>query len=136
MTHDYSWPLVRDILRDGPEPHRPALPAWDDVDRALVAAIRACPLALVVLLGAVDAPRMAEGIYVLNEGGPSTLDVVIAVGHADRTVGCHFTSGLEPRLRATIDALFGEAHGVLAGGDLGAALRAVAAAITQVRAEA
>jgi hypothetical protein len=38
------------------------------------------------VLVAANAEDIARTVYVVNEGGPSTLDAVIALGHLDRSV--------------------------------------------------
>ena len=70
---------------------RPALSddEWREIDFALEASTARtarCGWRVTIVLVAANAEDIATAVYVVNEGGPPTLDVVIALGHMDHLV--------------------------------------------------
>jgi len=134
-TEYYSWgihPLA--FALGNCTPARPALSEreWRDIDGALVgstARAARCGWRVTVVLVAADAETMARGVYVINEGGPPTLDAVIAIGHADRSVSWCVDSDIARDNAVPLKAMVDAAQHALDRGSLGDALLSVAAAL-------
>jgi hypothetical protein len=134
MSEVYTWGghdgLFYFVTRR--EPRRPAM-EWGDIDRALDGALAECALKVLVALAPRDAESLAQTIYVTLEGGESTVDAVIAVGHADQSVGWCVTDTLVAPNRSTLDVLQGEVSSALRDVDLATALMCIAAHIRRLR---
>ena len=112
---------------------RPALREheWREIDRALEASTARtarCGWRVTIVLVAADAEKIATAVYVVNEGGPATLDVVVALGHEDRSVSCCVDSRIARDHAVHLDALTGAVWRALDRGSLADALRSIAAA--------
>jgi hypothetical protein len=112
---------------------RPALDAWPEIDRALDAATEACVVKATVVLVPTEAEKTARGVYVVNEGGPPTIDLVVAVGYVDRTVSMTYTEGFVDGEQPALQTMLDQVWQALQRDDLADALRAVAAGVAGTR---
>jgi hypothetical protein len=113
---------------------RPALSEheWREIDCALEASTARtarCGWRVTIVLVAANAENIATAVYVVNEGGPPTLDVVIALGHIDHSVSCCVDSSIARDHAVQLKALTDAARRALDRGSLADALRSIAAAL-------
>jgi hypothetical protein len=112
---------------------RPALSEheWHEIDCALQASMTRtarCGWRVTIVLVAANAEDVARVVYVVNEGGPPTLDAVIALGHMDRSVSSCVDSRIARDYAVPLNALLGAARRALDRGSLADALRSIATA--------
>lgn len=112
---------------------RPALSEheWREIDCALKASMARtarCGWRVTIVLVAANAEDIATAVYVVNEGGPPTLDVVIALGHMDHSVSWCVESRIARDHAVQLKALSDAAWRALDRGSLADALRSIAAA--------
>ena len=113
---------------------RPALSEheWREIDCALEASTgrtARCSWRVTIVLVAANAEDMATAVYVVNEGGPPTLDVVIALGHMDHSVSSCVDSRIARDHAVQLKAITDAARRALDRGSLADALRSIAAAL-------
>ena len=113
---------------------RPALSEheWREIDCALdasTARAARCGWRVTIVLVAANAENIAEGVYVVNEGGPCTLDAVIALGHMDHSVSSCVDSRIARDHNVQLNAVLDAARRALDRGSLADALRSIAAAL-------
>jgi hypothetical protein len=135
MRELYCWGHARLVyVLGGAECRRPRGAAdWTAIDRSLGEAIDQCPLKVVVAVAAEDAKSVAEGIYVLHEGGETTVDAVFAIGHVDRSTSWCVTDSLIEPNRPELDELLADTTRATRAGDLEAALMSIASGIRRLR---
>jgi hypothetical protein len=102
---------------------------WHEIDRALEASTARSGWRVTIVLVARNAEDVARGVYVVNEGGPSTLDAVIALGHLDHSLSWCVDQSIARDHDAKLTAFGDTARRALDRGSLVDALRSIAAAL-------
>lgn len=135
MVELYCWGNAGLVyLLGGAECRRPpGVADWTAIDRSLVEAIDQCSLNVAVAVAAEDAESVARGIYVLHEGGATTLDAVFAIGHTDRSARWCVTDSLIEPNRLALDELLADTTRATRAGELVAALMSIASGIRRLR---